>query len=167
LSDSSPDFVGVCIASLGEFGGAASPYADKIAAIYDTSNATVRGAVCSALARFRSKGAVAVPVLIRGLQDTDEGVRTSAALGLSEFATLPEDVIPALEKALQDSSSMVRWYSAQALGQFGPLATNAIPFLEQSCSDAESPVRSAAIRALQRIRQEPAERFVVPWPGMK
>jgi HEAT repeat protein len=162
FSEPSLDLLPDCIEALGGFGQATSKYVDKIAEAYDNTNESVREAVCKTLWRVHDKDSVAVPVLIRGLQDRNPQVQESSALGLGRLAALPELAIPALEKSLQNPSSMCRWSSAQALGQFGPRAANSIPVLEKCCSDRDPMVRDAAANALRAIRQEPGTYFVEP-----
>ncbi len=101
-------------------------------------------------------GALAVPVLVRELQDKHPVVRVYAAIGLGRLASRPEQSIPALENALQDSDQYVRMMSAESLGQFGPRAASAVAALEKTCSDADASVRGAAAEALIHVRTQAA-----------
>lgn len=153
LTDSTPSVRESCVESLGRFGEAASTHAGKLAAVFDQIDPLTRRAICGALANFHSEGAIAVPVLVRGLRDPDENVRVWAATGLGQLASIPEQAVPALVQAVDDPSRIVRTMAAQALGQFGKRATNALPVLAQRCSDPDVSVRNAATNALRRITQ--------------
>jgi HEAT repeat protein len=63
------------------------------------------------------RGRMAIPVLTRALNDTNERVRWEAAKGLAAI-NLPE-VAPALIGALEDMHSGVRWIAAEGLIQLG------------------------------------------------
>jgi HEAT repeat protein len=72
-----------------------------------------RRAICGALARFGSAATIAIPVLVRASQDTDDTVRICAATGLGQLARLPEQSIPALIKATEDPKHLVRMMAVQ------------------------------------------------------
>src|SRR5207249_7396556 len=59
----------------------------KLAAAFDNADAVTRRAICGALAGFRSAEIIAVPVLIRGLQDQDESVRIRSAIRSEEHTS--------------------------------------------------------------------------------
>ncbi len=142
-----------CTRALGEFGDeAAGGQAAQMAAEFDHANPQTRLSICGALAKFKSQAAIGVPVLLKGLQDSDESVRTWSAMGLGQLNAMPEQAVPALTQALEDRSPGVRMMAAQALGQFGRRATNAIPKLEEKHDDPDANVRAVAGGALSRIK---------------
>jgi len=151
LTDPTPSVRQACIESLGYFGEAASAHAERLAAAFDNGDSMTRRAICGALASFRSAETIAVPVLVRATQDTNETVRIWAATGLGQLARLPGQSIPALINATEDPSNTVRIMALQSISQFGRSAANAIPVLEHARSDPDSSVRSAATNALIRI----------------
>ena len=152
LTDPTPAVRQSCVQSLGAFGEVASPHAAKLAAAFDSTDASSRQAICAALGNFHSKAGISVPVLVRGVRDPVESVRVAAVVSLGQLRSLPEQAIPALSEAVEDPSRIVRLMAAQSLGQFGHQARNAIPVLEKASSDPDASVRSTAGQALIRIR---------------
>ena len=152
LTDPTPSVRQSCVESLGHFGEAASSHAGKLVDIFDQTDAFTRRAICGALASFHSAAAIAVPVLVRGLQDQDENVRISAATGLGQLASFPEQAVPALVKAVNDPKPIVRLMAVQSLGELGVQATNALSSIQMACLDSDATVRSAATNALARLK---------------
>ncbi|GCA80825.1 HEAT repeat domain-containing protein [Microcystis aeruginosa] len=90
--------------------------------------------------------------LSQALEDSDWGVRRSAAEALAEIGT--ETATAGLLKALEDSNSDVRGKAAFALGNIGSEA--AIPELLKALEDSNSDVRENAAFALGKIGSETA-----------
>ena len=63
--------------------------------------------------------AVAVPLLIRGLDDERELVRAESATALGELGELGKRALPQLKRLLQDASPMVREQAAEAVQRLG------------------------------------------------
>ena len=140
------------IRALGQFGGFAGPYADKIAAAFGNANSRVRSDVCWALLELRARRDVAIPVFIRGLDDKNFGVRTDAAVCLGIARGLPKLSIPALTGVLRDPDARVRKAAAQSIGLFRGQASNAIPALRACFTDTQ--VSNAAWTAVGCITGE-------------
>ncbi|HWI57019.1 MAG TPA: HEAT repeat domain-containing protein [Bacillota bacterium] len=152
LTDPTPSVRQSCVESLGRFGEAASAHAGKLAEVFDQVDAQTRRAICGALANFRSATNIAVPTLVRGLQDPDESVRVWSATGLGQLVVLPEQAVPALIKAVEDPSGIARMMAVQSLGLFGRRAPNASPALQRACMDPDASVRKIATNALARVK---------------
>ena len=127
-----------------------------MAADYDQSDTDSRHAICRALGNFRSAFPIAVPVLVRGLADTNEFVRMCAAEALGKLARCSEQAVPALTEAVDtDRDSGVRLLSLQSLSQFGLSATNALPAIRRACSDSDPEVRKMATNVLKYLSAIP------------
>ena len=141
------------IRSLGCFGDAASAHAGKLADAYENADAFTKGAICGALASFKTAREISIPVLIRALQYTNEVVAMNAAQSLGQIRSMPALTLPALGKAAQDSRTIVRLMAVQSIGFFRSEANNEIPVLEEACTDPDVRVRNAATNALRWILQ--------------
>jgi hypothetical protein len=115
LSDTNPEYRSVWIRSLGEFGEAASPYANKIAVAYADLDPLVRWAVCGALGNLHSAATISVPVLICGLQDATPMVRFQAAQALGKFGPRATNATATLEQSCSDADEAVRFAATQSL----------------------------------------------------
>lgn len=95
-----------------------------------------------------------VRVLIHGMKDVDEGVRTVAATYLGILHAAPDESVPALVAGLSDSNDEVRRESATALGSFGAAAVPAIPMLKKAAGDKNEDVAREAGRAILKLQQK-------------
>lgn len=98
-------------------------------------------------------GAV-VKVLIQGLKDRDEGVRTVAATYLGIVHAAPQVSVPALIAGLSDPNDEVRRESATALGSFGTDALPALPMLREAARDTNEEVAREAGRSIVSLREK-------------
>ncbi|BAZ37947.1 peptidase C14 caspase catalytic subunit p20 [Calothrix sp. NIES-4101] len=98
------------------------------------------------------KSEVAIPRLIKFLEDEDSSVRYRAASALGEIKS--EAAIPGLIKLLEDEDSSVRYIAASALGEIKSEA--ATPGLIQLLEDEDSSIRYIAASALGEIKSEVA-----------
>lgn len=96
------------------------------------------------LAGFKKK---AIPYLIEGLRDENEGVRKGAAIALGTIGD-PDGFEP-LTRAITDPETEVRVLAAHALGKLSD--PRAIPFLVNLFYDSNPGVRNAAADALSVI----------------
>ena len=114
------------------------------------------------LYEMRSNADIAVPNLIKCLNDNSPDKEASSALrgfsadALGFIGSDPEKAIPALIEALrQDKDIRIRITAARSLAKFGKSARLAIPVLMQaSTNDADSHVRFAATNALKEIKAQ-------------
>jgi len=95
-----------------------------------------------------------VTVLIQGLKDRDDGVRTVAATYLGIVHAAPEESVPALIMGLSDQNGEVRRESATALGSFGSDALPALPMLKEAARDRNEEVAREAGRTIVRLQQK-------------
>ena len=85
--------------------------------------------------------------LLRKLKDTDQRVRSSAALALGQIG---KPAVPALIEALKDDDPGVRYSAARALGEIKD--KSALPALMEALEDDDWRVRQSATEALYEIR---------------
>ena len=95
-----------------------------------------------------------VAVLILGLKDADDGVRTVAATYLGIVHESPEQSVPSLIAALSDANVEVRREAATALGSFGAAALRAVPMLKKAALDKNEDVAREAGRAILKLQQK-------------
>jgi HEAT repeat protein len=98
----------------------------------------------------------AIPVLLRGMADTNSLVRCDTMMALADVHAEPELVVPALTNALNDAQSMIRLSACMALGVVGGEAKQAVPALVKSLGDPDPTVRGRAAQALRQIDPEAA-----------
>jgi hypothetical protein len=151
MADPQPSVRNASVQALGNFGETAGPYARKIAELYDQADPNSRRIICSTFGNFASQGQVVVPVLLKGIVDSNDTVRIAAATALGQVHAQPDQSVAALKIAAKDPSLIVRLQSVQSIGFFGTLASNAIQVLEEAQLDPDASVRNAATNALKRI----------------
>lgn len=95
--------------------------------------------------------AVALPILLKQLNDDYLHHRIRIAETLAAFGPQAEGVMPALIGLLGDSESFVRLKVAEILFQFGPEAKPAVPALIVLLKDEHNQVRAQAARTLGQI----------------
>ena len=103
---------------------------------------------------FRSMGASAVPALLEGIRQKDEGIRDNAYLGLRSIAAEAKDAVPALAGSLNDENATVRMLAAGTLGTIGSQAKEALPGIIVLLKDTDFRVRSSAAQAIVGIGAE-------------
>ena len=90
--------------------------------------------------------------LIAALQDSDRGVRISAASAFQFRNTHLDLVVPELARVLSDPDASVRGNAATSLGNFGSAAKAAVPQLLQLLRDTNSYVSgTVADRAAKMV----------------
>jgi hypothetical protein len=120
------------LSELREKAGSAVP---QLIAIYDRhADIVQREIITAVLASLGPAAKEAVPVLLRGLTDTDELVRNNSAYALGQVHADPKLVAPALIKCLHDPCSHVRAKAADSLATFGKDAQSALPALRELLS---------------------------------
>jgi len=92
---------------------------------------------------------VVMPILIEGLSDEAEEIRSQSAWTLSQIGATAKDAVPALVEVLTDKHEEVRTVAVEALGAIGDVA--AVPALVEALKDELLNVRGSAIGALIRI----------------
>jgi len=115
----------------------------------------VRVGVLNAVKHFQDERVSGL--LIRGLQDPDELVRASAAIGLGDRKEAA--AVEPLIKSLRDETSFVQNFSAEALGQIGD--PRAETYLIGKIAHQNHTVRAAAITALSFFSSSAAIESVV------
>jgi HEAT repeat protein len=123
-------------------------YATLEQAIRSDGNANLRNGAMEVLVRF---GSLAVPSLIKLLQDIDEEVRNFSAVMLGDICSR-ESVVPLIQ-VLRDKDVNVRHGAAEALGRIGDPAA-LVPLLE--LLKEEFWVQYPAVTALAAMRDRRA-----------
>jgi len=110
---------------------------------------------------------IAVPTLIRALQDDDWQIQIISAYTLGRLGSEAESAISALSQVIKDENPDVRFVVVQALGEIGSEAV--VPALIESLQDENENVRVSAVEALKKIGSaaEPAVPLLtkVFWDG--
>jgi HEAT repeat protein len=122
--------------------------------MFDRTDWQTRLAICGTVANFHSATEIVVPVLLRGLTDTNDSVRISAASGLGQLGhleTVSDQTFDALTSALDDHNAIVRLMSVQSLGMIGFRGSNVLSAIQRACLDRDPSVRNNATNALQRL----------------
>ena len=118
-------------------------------------DAKIRAHAALALARLKTNGFPAFPVLLTCLSDNDKSVRVNAVWALEEIAkTKPEVALPFLDDALHDTNTVARLLILKILGGLGERARPAVPTILVSAKEKISAVRDAAVKALKQIQPE-------------
>jgi HEAT repeat protein len=176
-------FSGSIIIGLARMGIVASEARETLIAMANDKDAEVREAVMFSLPRISKKMdyKAVVPVLIKGLRDSNLPVREMAVTSLGELgppakeavpplialagdknpllrmtlirsiARIGVDAVPDLIEATKDKSPITRSTVVNALGNIGPDAKAAVPALITTLQDEQFYVREAATIALGNI----------------
>ena len=110
-----------------------------------------------ALADIGPAANIAVPSLLRGITNSDAGIRLFTINALGAIHSRSEEVVPALMKSLGDSNRSVRAFAAMGLGKYGAEANEAKAALLQLSNDPDKMVQSAANIAIERISHPTGE----------
>lgn len=92
-----------------------------------------------------------VPGLTKMLQDSDPGMRYTAAKTLGSYGTEATSAVPQLVQALKDPDTSVRIGAAYALAEIGPSAESAVPTLAEGLNDKDVEIRLAAVYAISVV----------------
>jgi HEAT repeat protein len=95
-----------------------------------------------------------LPLLVAGMRDRNEGVRTVAATYLGIIHDGAEQAVPALIAGLSDPDSEVRRASAVAIGSFGEEAALALPELRKAARDRNDDVAREAGRSIVKLQPD-------------
>jgi len=95
---------------------------------------------------------VVMPLLGRGLEDPDPGVRAVAATYLGIIHEAPNEAVPALARALTDPDAEVRRSAAAALASFDTHAQPALPALQKASTDRNEDVAREATRTIVKLQ---------------
>jgi HEAT repeat protein len=122
----------------------------------DSDDPVLRAEALRSLGKLRERAPLdaraVLPLLLRGMDDPDAGVRTVAATYLGIIAETPEAVVPVLIRALTDDSPEVRAAAATALGSFPSAAPDAIPALRRATGDKNADVAREAGVSLVKLQ---------------
>lgn len=112
-----------------------------------TTNATP-----ARMALLQAQADIAIPPLIRALNDSDELTRARAGTSLGLLGQKPEIVVPALIKNLQETNGWrVPASAAKGLSRFGTNAAAALPALKAIAGHQDSRVRETVTTSIQSI----------------
>ena len=122
----------------------------------DSDDPVLRAEALRSLGKLRERAPLdaraVLPLLLRGVEDPDPGVRTVAATYLGIIAESPETVVPVLIRVLKDDSPDVRAAAATALGSFPSAASDAIPALRRATGDRNADVAREAGVSLVKLQ---------------
>jgi HEAT repeat protein len=122
----------------------------------DSDDPVLRAEALRSIGKLRERAPLDVravmPLLIKGLQDPDAGVRTVAATYLGIIGEQSETAVPALIVALKDESPEVRAAAATALGSFPAAASETIPALRRATGDKNADVAREAGVSLVKLQ---------------
>jgi HEAT repeat protein len=107
------------------------------------------------LSEIDEEAALALPSLIKRLQDGNAKIRRNSARALSQFGPAARPALPALAVVLDDQDPKTRYYAAKALSRIEPGGAAVIPVavrsLAQALKDHDGQVRCYCARALGKI----------------
>lgn len=92
-----------------------------------------------------------IPGLVTMLNDSEAGVRETAAAALGKVDTRGESEKGLIRTLREDSSKKVRLVAAMALGKIGNPTDKRIPALVSAFEDTDSDVRTGASQSLARL----------------
>lgn len=110
-----------------------------------------RKAAAKALGEMGAKAQLAVPALVKALNDAESSVRDEAERALTKIG---EPAVVALLPGLKDPDEFVRLRIVSVLGGIGPEAKLALPALETAKNDPSAFVKKAADEAITRIKSD-------------
>lgn len=119
-------------------------------------SAAVRQDAAMALGN-RKDAHLAIPALIRALNDASNGVVVWTAIRLGDIRSDPKLVLPALTNSLRHKSPEVRSAAACAIARFGREALGVMPALVGAQQDPDSSVRTNVHLALALIERHTRE----------
>ncbi len=111
------------------------------------------------IAKLQPDARRAIPEICRTLEDSDEGVRTFAAMALGTMTNDSATVVPFLIAALGDEERDVCFHSVQALKNHGAAARDATKQLVALVTKGDLLTREAAASALEQIGPAAKEAF--------
>jgi HEAT repeat protein len=124
----------------------------------DSADPTVRREALRSIGKLRERAPLessqVVPLLVRGMRDPDEAVRSVGATYLGILRDEPEVAIPALLAGLKDPQAEVRRASAEALGSFDKHASRVLPALRRAARDRDREVAREAGIAIVKLEGE-------------
>ncbi len=132
--------------------GAFAPLRDALA----SDDPVVRRESLRSIGKLKDRApldsAAVVPLLIKGMQDADAGVRTVGATYLGIIQDGGGEAVRALIDGLTDPDAAVRRTSAAALASFGAEAAPAVPALRKAAVDKDPDVAREAGVTLVKLQ---------------
>jgi HEAT repeat protein len=114
-----------------------------------------RQCTASSIASTGPAGNRAIPVLIRGLSDSNILVRCDTLLALGRLNSQPDLVVPTLTNALSDHAPKVRMFACMALETVGERSKQVVPTLREAAThDPDPNVRENAAMMLHELEVE-------------
>ena len=134
--------------------GAFGPLRDALA----SDDPVVRREALRSIGKLKERapldGRAVVPLLIKGISDSDPGVRTVAVTYLGIIHEGGQEAVDALVNALKDPEVDVRRSAATALGSFGEDAAPAIAALKKATGDPDPEVAREAGVTLVKLQSK-------------
>lgn len=141
------------IAALAEFGPAAKEAVPSLIKLFgereraNCLSITAQGAV-EALARI---GPVALPALVKAMEDENPRIRSGAALTVGLIRPRPLHVVPALKKHLEERDELVRLSAAMSLRRLTGKPEDILPALITSLRALSPEIRQRALLELREL----------------
>jgi len=107
-----------------------------------------------AMAQFPANAQAVLPAALRGVTNSDVGVRCCSVFVLNRIQTAPEMEVEALTNGLSDP--MVSWSALEVIRNYGTRAISAVPSLVGLLKSPTQPQRSAAARTLKIVDPQAA-----------
>jgi len=130
-----------------------APDVAAVARLVGDTDADVRTAALTALARFGTAAQSATPAVLGAVTRGDVEPRVAAVKALSALESPPETTVPVLILALGDRDLRLRRAAAAGLVRFGPAARGALPQLRTAVVDPDPELRLAAAEAILAIER--------------
>jgi HEAT repeat protein len=116
----------------------------------------VRQQAAYALGRIKPDPKIALPELLKAVQDKDKSVRCYVIHAIGALGKPATSAIPELIRVLkEDVVADVRLAAIEELATFGPDAKAALDVLMIASRDGKPAIREAAQEAVKKIQQSP------------
>ena len=120
-------------------GGCGKKSTDQLIAELKSPQVKDRLVAVRLLQQRKGEASKVVPALRGALEDSEDDIRVSAAIGLGYFGEEAKDAIPALREAQKDGDARVREAAGVAISRIDPsLAQKAAPSKTRSAAKASS-----------------------------
>ena len=117
----------------------------------DSAHSHAREHGASIIGEFGPRAAMAVPHLVRNLEDPAESVRAAAVVALARIGPQAVSAVEAMARRIRDPSPYVRVKVIQALTRLRPPLRISMALLDTALRDNEADVRASAAYALADV----------------
>ncbi|MEK7485917.1 MAG: HEAT repeat domain-containing protein [Planctomycetota bacterium] len=125
--------------------------------LLNEENKMWRYKAASVLSTFPEEAEKILPILLTGVQDSDEKIHSVAIVALGNIAIFSPEIISTLKKAIQDPNKSVRQQTLQMLHAKGESARELLPEITKALEDSDPIVRLYARQVLQKFQEKPPQ----------